>query len=309
MHMPACTELEISLAHIRLAAKAWGDPADPPMLALHGWLDNAGSFDALAPLLDGRYVVAFDLAGHGRSAHRESGNWYAYADYLNEIAGVMDFLGWDSADFLGHSLGATLVSVFAAVFPQRARRLVLIEGLGPLSLDETETLQQLRRSLVARGAFRGGDLRVFPDPNAAVEARQRHGQLSREAARCIVERGVKPARNPVGSPACIWSSDPRLLLPTPIRLGESQVLAVLDGIVAPTLLILAQPEQTYLPREKMDARISRVADIRVVRMTGSHHLHLENAVDVAAEIRAFLDTSTGAGFSAREPGSGGSVRP
>ena len=36
---------------LRLAGLAWGDPASPPVLCLHGWLDNAASFDALASLL------------------------------------------------------------------------------------------------------------------------------------------------------------------------------------------------------------------------------------------------------------------
>lgn len=308
-NVPMCTELEIPLAHIQLAAKTWGRPEDPPLLALHGWLDNAGSFDALAPLLEGRYVVALDLAGHGRSAHREPASWYPYVDYLGEIGEVIDFFGWETPELLGHSLGATLVSVFAAVFPERLKRLILIEGLGPLSLDESETPQQLRRALMARSAFRGGDLRVFPDLDAAVEARQRHGQLSKEAARCIVERGVKPTRRPMEPAACVWSSDPRLMLPTPVRLSEAQVLAILKGIAVPTLLILAQPEQIYLPRAKMDVRIAQVAGIRVARMQGSHHLHLENAVEVAAEIRAFLGLSSRSELSAPANAPDGSIRP
>ena len=61
MNRPDAVEIELPLRHVRLAAKAWGDPSDPPLLALHGWLDNAGSFDALAPLLTGRHVVALAL--------------------------------------------------------------------------------------------------------------------------------------------------------------------------------------------------------------------------------------------------------
>ena len=309
MSVPVCAELEIPLAHIRLAARTWGKPGDPPLLALHGWLDNAGSFDALAPLLDGRHVVALDLAGHGRSAHREASSWYPYVDYLDEIAGVIDFLGWDAPDLLGHSLGATLASVFAAVFPQRVNRLALIEGLGPLSLPEAGALEQLQRAMSARVGYRGGRLRVFPHMDAAIAARQQHGQLTLAAARSIVIRGTKSAADPQAPEACVWSSDPRLMLPSPIRLGEAQVLSILAGITAPTLLVLAQPEQSYLPRAKMDARIATVADIRVVRMCGSHHLHLEKAGEVAAEIRHFLGLRAGADVSPASPEPGAPTRP
>ena len=32
--------------------KAWGDPNGKPILGLHGWLDNAGTHDHIAPLLN-----------------------------------------------------------------------------------------------------------------------------------------------------------------------------------------------------------------------------------------------------------------
>jgi pimeloyl-ACP methyl ester carboxylesterase len=47
----APTERRIALPHLALSAQVWGDDAAPPLLALHGWLDNAGSFALLAPLL------------------------------------------------------------------------------------------------------------------------------------------------------------------------------------------------------------------------------------------------------------------
>ena len=318
-------ELRIPLRHLTLAAKAWGDPSDPPILALHGWLDNAGTFDRLAPLLQGHYLVALDLAGHGRSAHRPAATWYSFADFLDEIDQVINWFGWSSVDLLGHSLGAALASTFAAICPDKIRRLLLIEGLGPLTQGAGKTLQQLRRSHSARASFKGDGLRVFASLDEAIEARCRSGDLSAQAARCIVERGVKRAdtldfkRAQAGDSELenvqatsvrdsriqsvdtepdledfqaltnlIWSSDPQLTVPSPTRLTEEQLAAVLPAIAAPTLLVLAEPHAPYLLPDMVDARIALLADIEVVRMPGTHHLHLEDPAPVAAALLDFL---------------------
>ena len=66
-------DVRLLLPNLSLAARDWGPAAAPPVLALHGWLDNAASFDRLAPLLDGLRIVALDLPGHGRSVGRRRG--------------------------------------------------------------------------------------------------------------------------------------------------------------------------------------------------------------------------------------------
>jgi pimeloyl-ACP methyl ester carboxylesterase len=50
---------------LHLAARVHGPDDGAPMLAMHGWLDNAATFDGLAPLLPGRRIVALDFAGTG----------------------------------------------------------------------------------------------------------------------------------------------------------------------------------------------------------------------------------------------------
>ena len=128
-------ELRIERADRTLAALAWGDPEQPPMLALHGWLDNAGSFSAIAPLLaKDHYVVAIDLRGHGRSSHLPPGVWYHYVDYFDDLRATLDRFGWARATLLGHSLGGTLASLFAAAYPERVEALLLVEALGPLTV-------------------------------------------------------------------------------------------------------------------------------------------------------------------------------
>lgn len=277
-------ELRIPLAQGALAAKSWGDPSRPPLLALHGWLDNAGSFDRLAPLLaEERYVVALDLRGHGRSAHRADGTWYHYVDAFDDLLAAFEHFGWQRAGLLGHSLGGTLASLFAAAYPERVDELLLIEALGPLTLAPEDALAQLRRALDQRAAFAmRRPLRVFADLDAAIAARVAANGLGEAAARAIVERGVVAVDG-----GYVWSSDPRLTLASPLRFTEAQILAMLSAIRAPTLLVLAAPATSYLPTAMMDARAAQVPGIRVVRLPGHHHLHLEDASAVADAIRVF----------------------
>ncbi|MBN8482206.1 MAG: alpha/beta hydrolase [Xanthomonadales bacterium] len=277
-------ERRFRLRHIELAARTWGDPGLPPLLALHGWLDNAASFDPIAPrLATRRHVIAVDLAGHGRSQHRAPGSWYPYVDYLDELGELLDRLGDGPIDLLGHSLGATLAAVHASLVPERVGRLALIEGLGPITLDPRNAHEQLRRALTARAGF-SERLRVFKDLEQAVDARARAGELDRVAARLLVERGTRAVEG-----GFVWSSDARLTLPGAQRFSEEQLAPMLAAIAAPTLLVLAEPAAPYLPREVIDRRVAWVRDIEVVRLAGGHHLHMERADEVAALIGAFLD--------------------
>jgi pimeloyl-ACP methyl ester carboxylesterase len=267
-----------------LTGVAFGDPAAPPLLALHGWLDNAASFAALAPkLAESRYVIALDLRGHGASSHLPAGAWYHYVDYFDDIHAAFDHFGWMRAELLGHSLGGTLASLFAALHPDLVSALLTIEALGPLTVDADHALDQLRRGLDERSAFaRRRPLRVFATIDDAIALRAAASATSIEAARPIVERGVVAVDG-----GFVWSSDPRLTLTSPQRYTEEQIVAMLSAIRAPTLMILAEPATSYLPDARMAARAAVVTGIEVVRLPGGHHLHLEDAAGVANAIENF----------------------
>ena len=282
--MARAEEIRIELTDRTLAALAWGDRELPPLIALHGWLDNAGSFSRIASLLASkRYVVALDLRGHGRSSHLPPGVWYHYVDYFDDLRATLGHFGWPRAEFLGHSLGGTLASLFAAIHPERVDGLLLVEALGPLTVEPADTLAQLRRGLDERAAFaQRRPLRVFADIASAISVRMAASALTEDAARALVERGVEIVDGGV-----VWSSDPRLTLASPQRYTETQVLAMLAGIRARTLLMLAEPATSYLPDAMMASRAAQVADIEVVRVAGSHHLHLEQPHAVFEIIDAY----------------------
>ena len=77
----AAHEIRVRVApKLTLRGKCWGPADGRPVLALHGWLDNASSFDLVAPALAARgfRVVALDLAGHGLSDHRPASAFCTY---------------------------------------------------------------------------------------------------------------------------------------------------------------------------------------------------------------------------------------
>lgn len=283
-------EFTIELPHLTLAALGWGDSALPPLLAVHGWLDNAASFTALAPLLASRFhVVAIDLPGHGRSAHRPVGAWYHYVEYLADIQAVATALGWRRFSLLGHSLGGAVASIFAAAQPDAVENLLLVESLGPLTAAPEFALDLLRRGLAQRADFATKALRVFADPAVAVRARMQANDLGEAAATALVERGL--AAVPGG---WSWSSDARLTLASPMRYTEAQILNILRGVAAPTCVVLAEPATSYLPTTMMQTRADCVSMIEVHHLRGNHHLHMERAEDVAAVFQAFCTRKSAA---------------
>lgn len=279
--MTAPIERRIVLPHLSLHAQVWGDDTLPPLLALHGWLDNAGSYAFLAPLLATRYqVIALELPGHGHSNHLAAGASYRYLDYVQVILAAADALRLDRYSLLGHSLGAGIASLVGAALPARIDRLWLIEGLGPLGDDGSHTLQRFRDGFATHGD-NAKPLRVFHSLVQAANVRSMASGLPAELALPIVERGLIETDG-----GWRWRSDPRLTRPSPMRLAESQIHALLRGIDVPTALLLAQPAAAYLPGAPMQARADCVPDITVSHMAGGHHLHLEHPAAVAAWIDA-----------------------
>ncbi|MEZ5484862.1 MAG: hypothetical protein R3F01_06865, partial [Lysobacteraceae bacterium] len=79
--MNEAAEVRLETPRGHFAGLRWGRRGGKPLLALHGWLDNAASFVPMVEAMQasGRLedldVVALDLAGHGYSAHRSDGAW------------------------------------------------------------------------------------------------------------------------------------------------------------------------------------------------------------------------------------------
>src|SRR5690606_8721951 len=158
-----------------------GDPLGIPVLALHGWLDNANSFVPMAERLDDFNVVAIDWPAHGRSQHRHPSAKYYVIEFMWDMHETLEALGWSSCQLVGHSLAAAVASVSSAASPDRVRSLSMIDALGPIANQPGETTERLRRSMDSMRA-RPRSLKTYASVEDMVEARLAVSGLGPEAA-------------------------------------------------------------------------------------------------------------------------------
>jgi pimeloyl-ACP methyl ester carboxylesterase len=107
--------------------------------------------------------------------------------------------------------------------------------------------------------------------------------LEEPLVRLLVERGVREVD---GGHA--WSSDPRLTLPTLVRMTEAQVENLVAGIECPTLAIFAEPAQPYLPDDRRRRLVGLLPRGELAVIAGGHHLHMQQPGQVDAAIGDFF---------------------
>jgi pimeloyl-ACP methyl ester carboxylesterase len=98
-----------------------------PLLLLHGGLGSIAMFGPVLPALAaGRQVIAVDLHGHGRTAL--GSRPISLIDMGDDMAVVLERLGYPQVDVLGYSMGAGVGFRLAVQHPERVRRLALVSG-------------------------------------------------------------------------------------------------------------------------------------------------------------------------------------
>lgn len=267
----------------RFAGECYGDPSRPPVIALHGWLDNCRSFFRLAPLLSDSYVLALDMAGHGFTEHRSADASYHIWDDVREVLLIADHFGWRQFSLLGHSRGAIIAVMIAAIAPERIKKLALIDGFWPQVMKDDEAPSQLG-SFVHRILYEKRHDRIYPDREAMVEMRCKSGfGMSREAARVIIDRNTEAVEG-----GYRWVTDHRLMLPSPFMLTEAEALAFLSAIRSPGLLVLANNGMGK-NLDYLKPRYEAIAGLGMITLQGGHHLHMEGAeTGLAHAINDFL---------------------
>ncbi|XP_036617653.1 serine hydrolase-like protein 2 isoform X1 [Trichosurus vulpecula] len=301
--MGILSELKLSVPWGHIAAKAWGSLKGPPVLCLHGWLDNANSFDRLIPLLPQTfYYVAMDFGGHGLSSHHHPGFPYYQLDFVNEVCRVVTALKWKRFSLLTHSFGGVIGSMFSCVFPEMVDKLILLES-SPFFLDTVEMnnlLTYRRRSiehLLQVEAKQQRPPKVVRPEEMLQGFLKNNIQVGEECGKLLLERGT--TKVPGG---LVLNRDRRLGLPQNHFefLSKDQLAYFCKNIQARILLVRATDGYHYYrPMEGSEEKQSLESVLNVLKVTlkeryqyvevpGNHYVHMQEPQRVAGIISSFL---------------------
>ncbi len=304
-------ELCLRMPWGKIRGRIFGASNPRAVLCLHGWLDNANSFEPLSRFLCderlGYKLICVDLPGHGLSDPIPPGVHYSMSDGLIVLKRVQDALEEDlapSCDVLAHSLGAGICGWFASTFPERVTRLAAIDFLAfsPFPLkkhgDKTRRSIEIADKLMMKHAEAIDKPEMIPSyPFEECVDRALMGNwfingensISRESVVLLLRRGLRET-----SPGQFtWRADLRLRVPSPFNMTVDQVEHLVERIECPHLVIKASESPYYFMTDDVTERITDVyrnsnQNFALKNIDGGHHVHMEKPKEIAEMVAKFF---------------------
>ncbi|XP_006934202.3 serine hydrolase-like protein 2 isoform X2 [Felis catus] len=299
------SEMKLAVPWGHIAAKLWGSQQGPPVLCLHGWLDNANSFDRLIPLLPKDFhYVAMDFGGHGLSSHYSPGLPYYQQNFVIEVQRVVAALKWNRFSIMGHSFGGIVGGMYSCTFPKMVDKLILLDTF-PFALDykESENLLTYKRRMIEHML----QIEASQKPQRVLSPEEmlqgflkNNSHVGEECARLLLQRGTTQVAT-----GLVLSRDRRISLPEHSIDFISRDLFVpfIRKLQAHVLLIKAM-QGFYNVRRENDAdkeALNLATDIlksvlkewfQYTEVPGNHYVHMNQPQRVAGIIGSFLKSST-----------------
>ena len=244
----------------------------PPLILLHGFGASLHTWEPWALALSDVYrVIRFDLPGSGLSPPDPTGD-YSDARSMQLLNALMDKLGVKRATLVGNSMGGRIAWTFAANFPERVDKLVLISPDGFASpgfeygkKPEVPAMVRLMRYALPKPLLTMSLKPAYADPKVMTDA--------------VATRYYDLMLAPGAREAMIARMEQLVLVePTPL----------LRKIQAPTLLLWGE-QDGMIPFANSAEYLKAIANVRLVSLPGIGHLpHEEDPVRSLVPVRAFL---------------------
>jgi pimeloyl-ACP methyl ester carboxylesterase len=264
----------------------WGTGSKPGMILVHGGLDHARMWDWVARALrDDFHVYALDLRGHGNSEWAP-GALYTVAEHLLDLSALADIINAFPIYIIGHSLGGIITLFYAGLYPDKVKKIVAIEGLGPPPEHRVHrpASERMRDWIAGIRKTENRTPHSYPNLETAV-ARMKEANpfLSDEVARHLTLHGTN--WNADGS--IIWKFDNYARPFAPYGTNIEDAKEILGQITCPTLLFWGR--RSWAQDPEIDGRASAIRNHKLVKVDNAGHwVHHDQLEIFLAETKKFL---------------------
>jgi len=253
----------------RLHVRDSGPRQAPAVVLLHGFGGSLHTWDAWSlGLMTTHRVIRLDLPGSGLSPP-DPDNDYTDARSLQLLLNMLDDLGVSRATLVGHSMGGRIAWTFAAQYPERTERLVLIapdgfasEGFEYGKPPQVPAIMGLMRYVMPKFVLRMNLKSAYAQPDhlsGALTTRYHELLLAPGARGAMLERLKQTVLQ-----------DP---------------LPMLRQIKVPTLLFWGEAD-AMIPSSNAHDYLQAVEGSRLFLSPGVGHLPHEEAADVSLKVLA-----------------------
>ncbi|XP_012273113.1 probable serine hydrolase [Orussus abietinus] len=292
---PVVEEIQIPVPWGHISGKWWGSTTQQPIVALHGWQDNAGSFDRLAPMLCKEMpILSIDLPGHGFSSHHPEGQfYYMFWDGVIVLRRLVKYYKWNKVKLLGHSLGGAISFLYGASFPDEVDFLISLDIVSP-SVKNPKTVAEITGNFIDKFIkYESLTLEDVPsyqyNDMLKIVLEAYNGSITKSSAEILMKRGMQPGHTPGFH---YFSRDPRLKVSTLGMLSLDVVMAYAGRVKCAYLNIRACPGMKFDNPESYKLVLDEIEKVskrfRYCEIEGTHHVHLNSPERVAPLILEFI---------------------
>ncbi|APZ97892.1 alpha/beta hydrolase [Sphingopyxis sp. QXT-31] len=256
---------------LKLHYADWGNEDAPPLLLVHGGRDHCRSWDWVAEKLRDRYhIIAPDLRGHGDSAWSPDGN-YEMGAFVYDLAQLIHQLDLAPVTIVSHSMGGNISTRYSGLFPDKVKKLVSIEGLGPSPAVQEERGktpfdERMRQWIEDKRQAAGRQPKRYATlDDALARMAAENAYLTPEQARHLTIHGIN--RNEDGSWS--WKFDNYLNIWTIFDMPQEELHKLWAKISCPTLLLYGADSWASNPEK--DGRIEHFGNAKVIEFENAGH--------------------------------------
>jgi pimeloyl-ACP methyl ester carboxylesterase len=285
------SDRSIDVRGLKIHYLEWGERTEEPLILIHGFLDHARSWEPFVGALEktaGKplWIVAPDCRGHGDSGWVGAGGYYHFPDYIFDLDRLVESLRVPKIMLAGHSMGGTISFLYAGTFPEKVRKLVLVEGIGPIALEFSDAPPRMARWLVEVKALRQRKVVEYPSlEEAAGRLRRKNPRLKPALALELARSGMKQIANG----KWVWKFDPlhRTVAPQPFY--SVQAVEFFRRLECPVLLVHGT-ESRQTARPDIQRRVEAIVQRSVAAIPDAGHMiHHDNPEKLAAVVTEFLN--------------------